>query len=331
MLILKKVQNKLLEYNNVLDIITTDKRNLILKITQIFLDKKSKNYKIISLFLKNLSDDYYIRDIIETNGCFLNNFNNDKIRSSFIDTYSADKIDISKSCEKNIFNTFLMDYNIKINNFNNIKTSNLNPKTKIINNLFLSDNQGLLDNIDYLNNYFNSEWDEEIDEMSLIKSICLISIIPLLHHPFYLNIFIDFETDTIKIDNFKSFLSDTEHKEHSINIIKKLTIAFHKICKMKLHDTKLVFFINVNYFEVNIQFYNKKMTAKSINVFNFNATDFFRLIRTFVGPEEYFLYDIGKSCELGDLTLNMFIQDKLSYILEYSNFYEKERREDLLF
>lgn len=305
-MIIRKTNSEYQPQTVISEVFTNDKRNLISKIDKVILN--NNRIDKISLLFENDYDKLNLRDVI--------NFSIDKshnvvenVLSSFTDNH------------KFVLSDLINDVCNKYTDFDNLNEIYRNSIDLMINStkdLYLSDNRNFIDTIDYLVNTLDINNDLEYYVLYLM---IIIFTLPLVHIPFYLNVFIDFSNIRPFLSSIRYLSMDTEIKESTLKIIDKMMklVAFNKdligfLASNFKKSWKIM--VNINYYETNMRIYYNN---KDYCLLSFNVVDHYRILRLLGVENKYVwnLLDQAKKLNLNTISSSIHIQNKNEYILEY--------------
>lgn len=300
------------------EVLTNDKRNLISKIDKIFVDKNKINK--VSLLFENDCDKLNLRDTISFS---INKKYNivENVVSSFTDNH---KFNISDLMNK-VFNKYT-----NFENINNLYKQSIETVIESTKDLYLSDNRNFIDTIDNLVDTLDLNDDIEFYVLYLM---IIIFTLPLVHIPFYLNVFIDFSNIKPILSSIGYLSLDTEIRESTFKIVDKMMklIALNKdfisFLSTKFKKSWKIM-VNVNYYETNMRIYYNN---KDYCILSFNVVDHYRILRLLTLENKYVwnLLDQANKLNLNTISSSIYLENKIDYILEYYKNDSFNRIEDI--
>ena len=330
MFVKNKIHYNLKDSNNtkkILSVFTYD--NFSSKLDTLYYNKLKNKFERLSYFLKRFNDRFTLRDIVYSDIDYKYGIIN-KIQSSFNDNstvFGKQNSNILRYINNNYndINHSFDDQNININDisYKNIKKLNI------------VDNCKILDFYDYI--VENSDL-EEI-EIFLFESLLVIFTLPLIHIPLYLSGIYDWEKGKLQIKDLRILANDSEMKNYLRILIFKINILLdflYKIIKESIYRNKrsYLFMININFFELNLNIYDKSKRQEYL--FILNSNDYYRLLRILSANmysdnvqsklyKEFVKLAIKQDITTIANSINLY--DSMDYIMEYFNIRDNERRE----
>ena len=196
--------------------------------------------------------------------------------------------------------------------------------------LYLSDNRNFIDTIDNLVDTLDLNDDIEFYVLYLM---IITFTLPLVHIPFYLNVFIDFSNIKPILSSIGYLSLDTEIRESTFKIVDKMMklIALNKdfiaFLSTKFKKSWKIM-VNVNYYETNMRIYYNN---KDYCILSFNTVDHYRILRLLTLENKYVwnLLDQANKLNLNTISSSIYLENKVDYILEYYKNDSFNRIEDI--
>lgn len=314
------IRNKSNDGNNLVlnEVLTSDRRNLISK-----LDKVTVNNNQIdktSLLFENDYGKLNLRDIINFS---INKKYNvvESVTSSFTDNH---KFNISE-----LMNRMCNKYT-DFENIDDLYQNSLKTMIQSSKDLYLRDNRYFVDTLDNLVNTLDLNDDLEF---YVLYMVIIVFTLPLVHIPFYLNVFIDFSNIRPYLTSIGYLSMDTEIRESTFKIVDKMMkmIAFNRdfmhILGGKFKKPwKLM--VNVNYYETNMRIYYNDTDYCRLS---FNVVDHYRILRLLSLDNKYVwnLFEQANRLNLHTISSSIYLENKNEYILEYYKNDSYNRIEDI--
>lgn len=332
MIVLYKNSDKFTPYTNdrknIFSILSYDTYDSS-QLNSLYYNPKTKSFEKVSYFLKIFNNVFSLRDVIYSKINCKHAYVTE-IKSSFLDKPVGSKFNKSDNMIHQILLNF-NDINLQSNNkfsINEIKHNQIN-KFK-----FIKDNYDFLNHYDYI-----VEKSDLIEEENFIfETLFLLFTLPLIQIPIYLNGVFDWNYGKFQIANIKILTDDIELKEYlklfiyKINSIIEFLNPYIKEIIYK-YKKSYTFMVNINYFETNLQIYDKYFHQYYDLIFNSN--DYYRLLRIFASnlihntlSEYNLLTKLAYKNNISTLYDSFLLMDSLEYVLDYYNIRENnERRE----
>lgn len=299
------------------------------KLDTLYYNKLKNKFERLSYFLKRFDDRFALRDVIYSDIDYKYGIIN-QIKSSFNDSptvYGKQKSDILNYVNNNFtdINHSFDDQNISINDISYMNKKKMN----------ISDNNKILSFYDYL--VESSDLDDL--ELFIFEALLVTFSLPLIHIPIYLSAIFDWDIGKLQIKELRILSNDLEMKNYLKLLIYKINILLeflYKIIRESLYINKksYLFMININFFELNLNIFDKDKKIEYL--FIFNSNDYYRLLRILSSSisnneNKSNLYKdfikLATQFDINTIANSIKLVDSVEYLLEYFNFHSNERRE----